>query len=163
MARGLTDYLNDDLPKQDGDQRKNASGSDSSGQVDGENYDGGIPARWPMPENAEYGYGKDGNSGGFGHSDDCKYVGQKAAAWGMSKNDIAKGYEAGESDGQGPTLGTRQPDGSHPQSIPSTNEWDRTHAYAKEHTETGSYDGCGQPESTSNPGGETIGSSKLPY
>jgi len=166
MARGLTDYLNDwNIPTSG--ERKSASGGDNAG--DPANGDGGgVPARWKMPPTPEWGYGKDGNSGGFGHSDDCEYTGTKGATWGMSKDDVARGYENLKSDGEGGVLETRQPYGSFEQSIPTSNPHDRgsgSDSYAREHSDTTGrgFDGRGQPESTSNPGGESLGSSKLPY
>jgi hypothetical protein len=97
---GLLDYLKSwDNADQSADERKNASGADTDARPEGGDYDGGIAARWPMPENTDYGYGKDGNSGGYGHSSDCRDAGQKASAWGMSTDDIGKGYEREESGG----------------------------------------------------------------
>jgi hypothetical protein len=140
--RGILDYLSDWPTGKSADPES----------------DGGIPAREKMPPHPEYGYGKDGNVGGFGHSDDCKST-TDAKAWGLDNSDLARGYETPKSDGEGGVLETRQKYGSFEQSIPTTNEHDRTHPYAKEHSETtGVYDGQGQPKSTSNPGGQSIGS-----
>jgi hypothetical protein len=165
MARGLTDYLDDwKLDKQSGDERKNSSGANSSGQVDGADYDGGNPYRWPAPISPEYGIGpKEATS--YGHSDDVKDTGPKSSAWGMSREDQARGYESGDPDGQGPVLGPRQVDGSFPQGIPQGYTgpgYDRgtgSDVRSREFSEEGKgFDGRGQPKSTSNPGGQSIGS-----
>jgi hypothetical protein len=142
---GLWEYLKSwDLPEQSGDSRKNASGADS----DAADYDGGVPARWPMPENKEYGYGPDGNSGGYGHSSDCADVGQKGSTWGMTQAEIAAGYSKPPSDGEGGVLESRQVDGSYPQSLPTSNPHDRgsgSESRAKEFssTEGKGFDGTG--------------------
>jgi hypothetical protein len=150
---GLLDYLKSWNPK--------------GGDDEGENSDYGVPLRHDMPETPEWGYGDDKiGAGGYGHSSDCEDKGQRGSTWGMSSGDVERGYERGESDGEGSALlGPRQAGGSYPASIPSSNPWDRTYPYSDEpgRSNTGAYDGRGQPESTSNPGGETIGSSKLPY
>jgi hypothetical protein len=156
VARGLTDYLSDwDKPGRDGDA-KNASGADSSGQVDGKDYDGGNPYRWDAPVSPEWGIGaKDTTS--YGHSDDVKDTGTKSSAWGMDRKDQARGFERPASGGAGEP-GTA----SYPQSIPTENPTNPPERYAREgHGETGVHTGRGAPKSTSNPGGETIGSSKL--
>jgi hypothetical protein len=149
MARGLTDYLTDwNIPAQSGDSRKNASGADSDGQVDGENYSGNVPLQWDAndvhPEAAA-------NKGGFGHSSEV-VENKRGAGWGMSKDDIARGYER-------PGSGSRYGDGR-PQDIPRTNEWSRGEAYSKAHPNTGFHDGTGNDNP--HPGTEQIGSSKLP-
>jgi hypothetical protein len=158
MARGLTDYLNDwDLPKQDGDARNNASGADAEGDSWENNFS--VPYTQKSPPSPEWGV--KGDDGGYGHSDDVVNVdlSKRDPCWDVKADDIARGYTLPKSDGEGGVLESRQVDGSHPQSIPDTNKWDRTHPYAKEHSEhTGTYDGQGQPKSTSNPGKQSIGS-----
>jgi hypothetical protein len=127
-------------------------GDNASGVSETPDYDGGVPARWPMPENVEYGYGKDGNSGGFGHSDDCKDVGQKGSTDGMSQADVARGYE-------GPA---KYDDGQYQQDIPDKNIHDRgagSETYAKEHSATTGkgFDGRGHDK----PGRGQMGSSSV--
>jgi len=158
--RGLTSYLDDwgktNAPAKEVD---NAGG-------DGGDYEYGNPYRAPLPENPEWGHdGKSGTS--YGHSNDVIEKPDYKCWEGVNKDDIAQGYTRLPSDGEGSVLGTRQPGGSFPQSIPDKNIHDRgagSDAYAREHSDTTGrgFDGRGQPESTSNPGGETIGSSKLP-
>jgi hypothetical protein len=159
---GILDYLKAwDLPAQEGDSRKNASGADS----DAPDYDGGVPARWPMPENTDYGYGKDGNSGGYGHSEDCRDAGQKASAWGMSGSDIERGFESPKSDGEGPLLGPRQPGGSFEQSIPSSNPHNRgsgSDVRAREFADTEGRGFAGEGNDKPSPGREAMGSTRLP-
>jgi hypothetical protein len=150
MTRSPTDYLRDwDNPTQSGDSRKNASGADS----DGGDYRWNIPYSQKMPETQDYGmYGP--SDGGFGHSDDVKDTGTKSSAWGMSKDDQAKGYER---PGSG---GAKEPGtASFEQSIPQTNEWDRQEAYSRAHNDTGVHDGEGHDKPS--PGREAMGSSKL--
>jgi hypothetical protein len=156
MARSPTDYLSDDWGMTP------PGGTNASGVDETPNYEDGNPFRAKMPEHPEWGLGKEGGTS-FGHSDDVKDTGTKSSAWGMSKDDQAKGYERGEADGEGPVLGPRQVDGSFPQSIPDSNPHDRgagSDAYAREHSATTGrgFDGRGQPKSTSNPGGQSIGS-----
>jgi hypothetical protein len=165
--RGLTDYLNDwNVPDQGGDSRKSASGAGSEGT---DNERAGVPFSWDMPPSPDWGMQtKEKDDGGYGHSDDVKDTGTKSSAWSMSKEDQARGYENLKSDGEGGVLETRQAGGSFEQSIPDKNVHDRgagSDSYAREHSATTGrgFDGRGKPESTGNPGGETIGSSKLPY
>src|SRR5262249_27112129 len=113
------------------------------------------------------GVNEDDAGGGYGHSEDVVAT-NDLKCWGMTKDDAAAGYERLASDGEGGVLETRQPGGSFPQSIPDKNVHDRgagSDAYAREHSDTTGrgFDGRGQSESTSNPGGESMGSSKLPY
>jgi len=159
--RTPTSYLEDKwLTDEEGDSRKNASGADS----DGGDYDGGNPYRWKAPVSPEWGIGaKEATS--YGHADDVKDTGTKSSAWGMSREDQAKGFERGEADGEGPVLGPRQVDGSFPQSIPENYTGpgaDRGAGSAvrsREFSEEGKgFDGCGKSKSTSNPGGQSIGS-----
>lgn len=139
----LTKYLRDwDNPSVEGDQRRNASGADSSGQVDGQNYDGGVAARWPMPETPQWGIGKDGNSGGYGHSSDCE-ENTTGATWGLSKDQISAGYER--------LTPGKSPEGR-VQDIPARNEHNR----AQDDIGTGH-----DPKRYSNAGGESVGSSSL--
>jgi hypothetical protein len=130
--RGLTDYLSDDW------------GLKKGGDADS---DSGIPAREDMPPEPQRGYGEDGNTGGYGHSSEVTFD-PKASVWGLSKDEVAKGYEGGESDGDGAAIGTRQPYGSNPQAVPSTNEWDRgagseTRSREFSSTEGRAFDGTG--------------------
>jgi hypothetical protein len=147
--RGLTDYVNDwNMPDQSGDSRKNASGADSSGG----DYEYGVPYRQESPPSPEWGgQGSENPGGGFGHSDDCKDTGTKSSAWGMSKEDVARGYEGPE----------KYDDGVYAQDIPSTNEWDRgagSDSYAKEHAATTGrgFDGTGTSRNRSGLGSMTI-------
>jgi hypothetical protein len=148
--RGMLDYL--------GDWGKPSSpkGSEETGG-DGGDYEYGNPYRAPMPESPEWGLGpKDATS--YGHSSDVKSVNLA-----KDKDLLRDGYERLPSDGEGSVLGTRQPDGSFPQSIPDSNPHDRgagSDSYAREHSDTTGrgFDGRGQPKSTSNPGGQSIGS-----
>src|SRR5262249_10016156 len=165
MARGLLDYLRDWSPKDEsGDSRRNASGA----STEGADPESGVPYRWDTPS-PEYGIEKDGSySGGYGHSDDCKDVGMKDTAWGMSRSEIEAGYERLKSDGEGGVLETRQPYGSFEQTLPTSNPHDRgagSDHYAREHSEhTGrGFDGRGKDVSTSNPGGESMNTRPLPY
>jgi hypothetical protein len=151
--RTPTSYLEDKwLTDEEGDSRKNASGADS----DGGDYEYGNPYRAPMPETPEWGIGaKDATS--YGHSDEVADTGTKSSAWGMSKDDQAKGYSRGEADGEGSVLGTRQPDGSFPQSVPSTNEHDRSDRSREFRTlEEGHH--SGHDGARSSPGRQLIGS-----
>jgi hypothetical protein len=121
--------------------------------------DGGIPARENMPPEPQRGYGKDGNSGGYGHSEEVEFD-AKASRWDMDNDEVAKGYSKPGDDAGEP--GTA----SYPQAIPDTNVHDRgagSDAYAREHSATTGrgFDGRGRPKSTSNPGGESSGSSSL--
>jgi hypothetical protein len=129
--RNPTSYLSDDW------------GLKKGGDPDS---DANVPYRTdvPSPEwGGQSGVNEDNAGGGYGHSDDVKFD-AKASVWGMSKDEVAKGYEAGEADGQGGVTETRQPYGSNPQAVPATNEWDRTHPYADERkSTTGVYDGTG--------------------
>lgn len=153
----LTKYLRDWDPKpQDGEARKNASGSDSSGQVDGENYDGNVPARWDMPISPEWGIGPEGNSGGFGHSRDCE-VNPNGATAGMSQSDLERGYSK-------PAENSRYGDGRG-QDVPPTNVHDRgagsaSRAAEFKSTEGRGFDGRGHDKSS--PGEEQVGSSRFP-
>ena len=156
--RTVTPFLDDwNIREQSGDSRRNASGADSSGQVDGENYTGGVPYQWDADKVNEDGLTTEG---GYGHSDAVKET-QDYKAWGMSKDDVAAGYER---PGSG---GAKEPGvASYEQAIPDKNEFDRgagSDSYAREHSETTGrgFDGRGRSESTSNPGGESMGSSKL--
>jgi hypothetical protein len=99
--RSPTDYLSDDW------------GLKKGGDPDS---DGGIPARIDMPPNPEWGIGKDGGHGGFGHSDDCKFD-ASASKWDMTNDEIAKGYSK-------PGSGSRYGDGRS-QDVPRTNEFNR--------------------------------------
>lgn len=147
---GLWDYLKGwDLPEQSGDSRRNASGADS----DAEDSQYNVPYRAPSPETPEWGgQGSETPGGGFGHSDDCKDVGQKGSTGGLSQADLERGYAKPE----------RYDDGQFNQDVPQRNEWDRTQSYAKEHHETGAYDGTGSTKtgrglmgsSTVKPGGQ---------
>src|SRR5262245_51796077 len=151
--RTVTSYLDDgNITGQSGDSRRNASGADSGGG----DYDGGNPYRWDAPVSPEWGLGPKGATS-YGHSDDVKDTGTKSATWGMSKDDQAVGYERLPSDGEGSVLGTRQPDGSYPQSIPSTNEFDRSDRSREFRTlEEGHH--SGHDGARSSPGTELIGS-----
>jgi hypothetical protein len=133
---------------------KSPKGSEETGG-DGGDYDGGVPYRWKDPETKDWSPQNDGAS--YGHSADCKEVNLAKEA---GKDMLTKGYERGEADGDGPSLGTRQPGGSFPQALPKSNEADRTHPYAKECTDTGAYDGTGNDNP--HPGTEQIGSTRLP-
>jgi hypothetical protein len=135
--RGLTDYI--------GDWGK-------VGDKDGGDYDGGVPYRDNMPPSPEYGYTEDKiGTGGYGHSDDCKDVGQKGASWGAKQSDIERGYEPAE----------RYDAGQFEQQIPEKNEWDRTVPYSDERgrSNTGAYTGVGNDKR--NPGTQQIGSSSV--
>jgi hypothetical protein len=148
MARGITDYLDDwKLEKQSGDSRKNAGGD----------YSGNVPYQWDANEVHPEARAQEG---GYGHGSEVKVT--DGAKWDMAKDEVAAGFERLKSDGEGGVLETRQPHGSHPQSLPTENPGNPTERYAREgHGETGAHTGRGQPESTSNPGGESCGSSKL--
>jgi hypothetical protein len=151
MARGLTDYLKDwDNPSQSGDSRKNASGADS----DGGDYEYGNPYRAPMPESPEWGLGpKDATS--FGHSDTVKDTGTKSSAWGMSKEDQARGYERpGSGDAGKP--GTA----SFEQEIPERNIHDRGSGSDVRRAEFSSTEGRGfdgRGNDKPSPGREAMG------
>jgi hypothetical protein len=147
--RSPTDYLKDSwsgTPSGD----TNASGAEETPHSDRNN-----PYRIKMPESPEWGLGKDGGTS-FGHSDTVE-ENKKAARWDMTLDEVAKGYSKPGDDAGEP--GTA----SYPQSIPDTNVHDRgagSDAYAREHSATTGrgFDGRGRPKSTSNPGGQTIGS-----
>lgn len=95
-------------------------------------------------------WGHDGKSGtSYGHSDDVE-ENKKGATWGMDKDELAAGYSKPKSDGEGGVLETRQPYGSHPQSIPERNVHNRAQ------------DDIGEGHDISTPGKEQVGSSKLP-
>jgi hypothetical protein len=148
------DYAKDwNIKSESADQRKAASGADTDSGTESE-Y--GNPFRANMPETPEWGLGPKGYTS-YGHSADCREVNLVKEA---GKDMLTKGYERGEADGDGPSLGTRQPGGSFPQALPKSNEADRTHPYAKEHHETGAYDGTGNDNP--HPGTEQIGSTRLP-
>jgi hypothetical protein len=154
--RNPLSYLSDDW------SGKPPGGDNASGVTETPDYDLAVPGRADMPEHEEWGLGPDGRND-YGHSKDCTET-TDMKAWGVSQADVERGYSKPDSDGEGGVLETRQPGGSFEQSIPDKNPHDRQQAYAREHSDTtGVHDGKGRPESTSNPGGETIGSSKLPY
>jgi hypothetical protein len=154
MARGLTDYLKDwNTPTQSGDSRKNASGADS----DGGDYEYGNPYRAPAPETPEWGLGPKGYTS-YGHSDDVKET-TDVKAWGLDKDDVARGYEKPGSGGAGEP-GTA----SFEQNIPTSNEWDRgagSDSYAREHSATTGRGFDGRGNDKPSPGREAMGSSKL--
>jgi hypothetical protein len=150
------EYAKDwNIKSESADSRKAASGADTDSGTESEL---GNPYRESAPPSPEWGLGPKGYTS-YGHSDDCKEVNLVKEA---SKDMLTKGYERGEADGDGPTLGTRQPGGSFPAAIPSKNEWDRTEPYSNEagRSNTGNYDGTGNDRST--PGGEQLGSTRLP-
>jgi hypothetical protein len=152
-TRGLTDYLKDwDNPEQSGDSRKNASGADSH---DGD-HEYSVPYRAPMPENPEWGLGKDGGNS-YGHSDDVVEKDDYKAWPGIDRDDVARGYSLPKSDGEGGVLSTRQPNGSYPQSLPKSNEY-TTHDRSREFRglEEGAHPGTGNDNP--HPGTEQLGS-----
>jgi hypothetical protein len=147
--RGVSDYLQDDW------------GLKKGGDPDS---DSGIPFRENMPPSEEWGLEKEGSSGGYGHSSDVDAKDDYKSWPGIDKDDVARGYVPGKSDGEGSVLGTRQPDGSFPQSIPDTNKWDRgagSDSYAREHSETTGRGFDGRGNDKPSPGREAMGSSKL--
>jgi hypothetical protein len=104
-----------------------------------------------MGETPEWGLNKDGMTS-YGHSDDVKEVNLA-----KDKDLLRDGYERGEADGEGSVLGTRQPDGSFPQSVPSTNAYDtsdRSREFSK--LEEGHH--SGHDGARSSPGKQLIGS-----
>jgi hypothetical protein len=138
--RSPTDYLSDDWGLR--------KGGDPESDLN-------IPMREDMPPEPQRGYDKDGSAvGGYGHSEEVKFD-PAASKWGMDNAEIVAGYSK---PGSG---GAREPGtASYPQSIPQSNEWDRTHPYSKEHHETGAYDGKGNDNP--HPGTEQIGSRENP-
>jgi hypothetical protein len=147
------DYAKDwNIKDQSADQRNNASGAGTEG-VDNESAN---PYRWKMPPSPEWGVDTS-----YGHSDDVEAVNLAKEA---GKDLLTKGYERGESDGDGGVLETRQAGGSFPQAIPSSNSHDRgsgSDVRSREFSEEGrGFDGTGNDNP--HPGTEQIGSSKLP-
>jgi hypothetical protein len=143
--RGPLDYLSDDWGM------KPPGGTNASGVDETPDYEQNIQGRAAMPEHPEWGLGPKGRND-FGHSEAVEET--KGARWDMDRDEVAQGFDRPGSGNAGDP-GTA----SYPQSIPQTNEWDRTGPYAKEHHETGAYDGEGHDK---GPGpGETIESSKL--
>jgi hypothetical protein len=146
---GMWDYL------KSWDSTSSPKGSEETGG-DGGDYDGGNPYRWKAPVSPEWGIGaKDTTS--YGHSDDVKDTGTKSSAWGMSREDQAKGYERGEADGEGPVLGPRQVDGSFPASVPSSNSHDRSDR-SREFSKLEEGHHSGHDGARSSPGKQLIGS-----
>jgi hypothetical protein len=83
----------------------------------------------------------------------------------MDRDEIAAGYSKPKSDGDGSALeGPRQPGGSYPASIPSTNSHDRgsgSDVRSREFSEEGKgFDGVGNDKPS--PGREAMGSTRLP-
>jgi hypothetical protein len=155
--RNPLSYLDDWGPSKplDGDSRNNASGADLGAEEAAYGYAApSVPFNQDVPLNPEWGMLGEGR-GGFGHSEDVESK-QDYAAWDMDKADVGRGYSKPGSGGAGEP-GTA----SYPQSLPTENPGNPPERYAKEgHMggETGAHTGRGQPKSTSNPGGETIGS-----
>jgi hypothetical protein len=156
--RSPTDYLSDswgmDPP----------GGTNASGAGETPDYPApSVPYNQDAPLNEEWGMLRKGD-GGFGHSAQVEET--KGATWGMDKDEIAQGFERPKSDGEGGVLETRQPGGSWPQAIPENYKgpgYDRgagaeTRAREFSNSEGRGFDGRGQPESTSNPGGQSLGS-----
>jgi hypothetical protein len=155
MTRSPTDYLKDDWGMTP------PGGTNASGVT--ETPDGpapSVPYNQDAPLNEEWGMLRKGD-GGFGHSDEVKDTGTKSSAWGMDKDEIAQGFERPKSDGEGGVLETRQPDGSFPQALPTSNPHDRgagSDAYAREHSDTTGRGFDGRGHDISNPGKEQLGS-----
>jgi hypothetical protein len=153
--RSPTDYLSDSwgMDPPGGD---NASGAGETG----DNEHSGIPFSWNMPPEPRWGMATNKpDDGGYGHSDEVKET--KGATWGMDKDEIAQGFERLKSDGEGGVLETRQPDGSFPQALPTSNPHDRgagSDAYAREHSDTTGRGFDGRGHDISNPGKEQLGS-----
>jgi hypothetical protein len=147
--RSPTDYLSDDWGMTPPDAN-NASGA-------GDTPDGpapSVPYNQDVPLNPEWGMLGKGR-GGFGHAEVVKET--KGATWGMDRDDIAQGFERPESDGEGSVLGTRQPDGSFPQSIPTSNTHDRSDR-SREFSKLEEGAHSGHDGARSSPGKQLIGS-----
>jgi hypothetical protein len=166
-ARGLTSYLDDWGPVKplDGDaaDRRNASGTDVGSEEAAYGYPApSVPFNQDVPLNPEWGMLGKGR-GGFGHSEDIESK-QDYAAWNMEKADVERGYSSPKSDGEGPVLGSRQVDGSYPQSIPSVNVHDRgagSDVRAKEFSSTEGREFTGVGHERSSPGKQQLGSREV--
>jgi len=144
------DYARDwSIKDQSAGERKAASGAGTEG-TDNESAN---PYRWDMPVSPEWGIGAD-DATSYGHSDDVKEVNLAKEA---GKNMLRDGYERGEPDGDGPVLSTRQPGGSFPQSVPSTNAF-TTHDRSREFSKLEEGEHSGADGARSSPGKQLIGS-----
>jgi len=148
--RSPTDYLKDDCGMTP------PGGTNASGALETPNSDRNNPYRVDAPESPEWGIGAE-EATSFGHSDDVKDTGTKSSAWGMSREDQARGYENPKSDGEGGVLETRQPDGSYPQSLPTSNSHDRSDR-SREFSKLEEGHHSGHDGARSSPGRQLIGS-----
>jgi hypothetical protein len=146
--RSPTSYLQDDW------SGKPPGGDNASGVS--ETPDGpapSVPFTQDAPLNPDWGMLGEGR-GGFGHSSDVEDTGTKSSAWGMSKEDQARGYEGPE----------RYDSGQYEQDIPQKNDWDRgagSDTYAREHSETTGRGFDGGGNNKPSPGREALGSSSV--
>jgi hypothetical protein len=117
----------------------------------GGKYDYNVPYRAEDPETKDWSPQNDGAT--YGHSSDVAVT--KGATWGMSKEDIGRGYERPGSGDAG-----KPGEASYPASVPNSNEWDRSDR-SREFSKLEEGHHSGHDGARSSPGTELIGSSKL--